>query len=368
MRSVIVHGCDWFCLATAIQPLSARESEGQDFGAVKPHIRLMFPRNNSVLKGDAIHFQWAVERMLDTTTVKIQKYQIQFQKKWETKKNTVYVSLDANDFTNGIRDINILRHDGTGRFFIKHGQYSWRIVVSDSLGEQFVSERWSFTIDKSRSTESARGWMNPNDLSFKYVHRVRTQQFVDFLRTVQPTAHLRSYSDISLGFVQKMVSYPYIELNERILLLSQVGMGFEIMTKLQVIQTMYFSIIPNMGISSAWYSTGLKSFSSNMNYIKIGCDLAIMPKGSILLHGSWVPTYQIRYSTVEKELRTFLGEGWEAGFTVTIPNSFVKTFKILGMEIDFEKIPFTFQYSRIKDKYTNSRMDMRTYGMGFLLK
>jgi hypothetical protein len=293
---------------------------------------------------------------------------MQFQKKWVSQKNTVFVPIDVENFTNGIKDIDVMRHEGPGRFFVKHGRYSWRIVAVDSLGQQIASDQWSFTIDKSRTMGSSRGWMNPNDVCFNYVQRVRTQQFVEFLQTVQPTAHLRSYSDVSLGFVQKMVSFPYIELNERILLLSQVGMGFEIMSKLQMIQTLYFSIRPGLSLSSSWYSTGLKSFSSNMNFIKIGCDLVIMPKGSILLHGNWVSAYQIRYSTEEKELRTFLGKGWEIGFTVTIPNSFVKTFKIFGMEIDFEKIPFTFQYARIKDRYTDTRMDMRTYGIGFLLK
>ena len=152
------------------------------------------------------------------------------------------------------------------------------------------------------------------------------------------------------------------------MILSQIGIGFEISSRLKIIKNDYFSLYPQGGVMSSWYSTGLRDYSSTFNSAKLGCDLIFMPSGSLMIRGSWIPVYRIRYALKDGELRTFQGEGWEIGVRVVIPHKIINTFRIFNLEIDFQRIPFEFHFSRIRDEYTGTLMEVRRITIGFLIQ
>jgi len=73
---------------------------------------------------------------------------------------------------------------------------------------------------------------------------------------------------------------------------------------------------------------------------------------------------------LEKEngLRTFDGKGWEAGVRMLVPRTILNSFKLFGLEIDLEKIPIEFRFSRIHDAYTGLDLDVRRIGIGYFVQ
>ena len=211
-------------------------------------------------------------------------------------------------------------------------------------------------------------WVFPYTIQFQYTHRIQSQEYKDFLNQISPTTSLRSFSDIGLGFHQEKFLVSFIELQEKLFILSQIGIGYEISARLKMIKSLYFGIYPQCSIASSWFSTGLKDYSSKQSSVCIGGDLIVMPYGSLTIRGSWIPVYHIRYALKSGELRTFLGNGWELGVRVLIPHKIINPFRIFHLEIDFQKIPLEFHLSQIRDEYTGTLMKIRRMSVCFLIK
>ena len=152
------------------------------------------------------------------------------------------------------------------------------------------------------------------------------------------------------------------------MILSQVGLGLEMSTRFRALKTLYFSFYPFGNISSSWFSLGLKNYSTTSYSAQVGCEFEMMPRGFVTLRGGWIPAYHIRYSEKSGGLRTFEGDGWELGLRLIISHTILRTFNLFGLEIDFERIPFEFHLSHIKDQFTGTLMKMRRFGISFLLQ
>jgi hypothetical protein len=93
-----------------------------------------------------------------------------------------------------------------------------------------------------------------------------------------------------------------------------------------------------------------------------------MPKGFLSFRGSWIPQYDIRYDQKGGGLRTFKGSGWELGFRVVVANSILRPFRVFGIDVDFEKIPFEVHYSKIQDEFTGTWMKMQRFAVSIMLQ
>ena len=92
-----------------------------------------------------------------------------------------------------------------------------------------------------------------------------------------------------------------------------------------------------------------------------------MPGGFITFYGFWTPLYNIRYSVQEGGLRTFEGEGWDAGIRILLSSGIVKSVHLLGMEMDLSRIPFEFHVGSIKDQYSGVIMNVHRFCVGYIL-
>jgi hypothetical protein len=147
-----------------------------------------------------------------------------------------------------------------------------------------------------------------------------------------------------------------------------VGVGAGFSSCFCLMNTLYFGLYPKASMETSWFSTGLKSYTSNMMDVRVGMRLTFLPGGFLSLHAEYIPSYRIRYARDNGELRTFQGRGWNWGVRWVIPERILPTFTLLGMKIDFRRIALRFNFSRIKDSYTGTQMKIRGLGISYMLR
>jgi len=327
---------------------------------------LLAPEMGTVITDGPVDFRWEDRGDPDPPDYRVQKFEITFWSEKTGFKRTFTVIPDDSSDGDGIITLSF---DDSRNVFKRHGTYYWRVSAFDSEEHKTNSEIRRFVVGLSSSIKRrSLSWVFPFAVQFQYSHRFRSQEYRDFLNLINPTTSLRSFSDLGFLFRQEKFLLPFIEFQEKLMILSQIGIGFEISSRLKIIKNDYFALYPQGGVMSSWYSTGLRDYSSTFNSAKLGCDLIFMPSGSLMIRGSWIPVYRIRYALKDGELRTFQGEGWEIGVRVVIPHKIINTFRIFNLEIDFQRIPFEFHFSRIRDEYTGTLMEVRRISIGFLIQ
>jgi len=329
--------------------------------AQKPsHFILFLPENNASITKGPIVFQWQKNDDSRSRVSRVQRYEVTFWSKTEGFSETFTV------FPNAEEDIAFLKFDDARKIFRRHGKYYWRVTAFDAEGNQTSSEVGNFRVGILKMQEEL-GIMNyPYAIQLQYVERMRTPEYKKFLDTIQPTTPMRSFFDLGLIFHQGWL-LSVIDFQERFFVLSHIGVGCEVQSRIRLLKTLYFSFYPRGGVESAWLSTGLKNYTSTYSTARLGGDFVVMPRGFITLQTSWIPAYRARYSEKRGDLLTFGGEGWEFGIRCVIPKSILNTFRFLDMEVDFQRIPFEFNFGYVKDKYTATRMRIHRFTIGYLL-
>jgi len=258
--------------------------------------------------------------------------------------------------------------DSCRTVFRRHGRYYWKVVALLANGRQITSKTRSFYIGIPELLGKPSSTPFVYALQFDYIHRKGTSEYIAFIKTADPNSHLRSYSDFRMIFKQNNLGIPTFELEENLLILSQIGLGVDVNMRFKLFQTSYFSLSPTGGGGVQWSSTGIRDFSTSLYHSFVGGDLALMPRGFLVFKGRWIPHYHIRYAHVDGDLRTFQGEGWEVGVEFVISQNILKPFRILGMEIDLERIPIGFSISQVKDSYTGTKLEMRKLSIRYVLQ
>jgi len=325
-------------------------------------ISLKAPSDKLTIYSEKIQFRWewkSSEMLVQT----LQKYEIHFWAKTGRFEN-IYTIPSENS---NIGDVTF-QIDSCRAVFRRHGRYFWKVTAFFNDGSQVVSRSRSFYIGIPELLGKLSSDPFVYALQFDYNHRRRTPGYQAFLKTVNPNSHLRSYSDLRIIFRQSNLGIPTLELEENFIILSQIGLGLDVNTRFRLLRTTYFSLYPLGGAGANWSSTGIQDFSTSLYHTFVGGAVAFMPRGFLTFRACWIPHYHIRYSHVEDDLRTFQGEGWEAGIQIVISQNILKPFRFLGMEIDFERIPISFSISQIEDSYTGTKLSMRKLGLRYVLQ
>jgi hypothetical protein len=325
---------------------------------------LLSPGKGTVITEGPIVFRWESSGDPDASNFHDQRYEITFwSEKTGFRRTFSIIPEDSSE------SIIILRFEDARTVFKRHGTYYWRVSAFDAEEHKTSSGISQFSIGLSDNVKKGSlSWVYPYAVQFQYSHRYRSEEYVDFLDTINPTTSMRSYSDAGFIFRQEKVLFSFLELQERLLILSQIGIGYEISSRLKIIENQFFGMYPQGGVMSSWFSTGLKDYSSTCFSANLGCDLVIMPNSNLIIRGSWIPVYRIRYALKNGELRTFQGEGWEIGLRILISHKIINTFRILNLEIDLQRIPLEFHLSRIRDEYTGTLMEVKRMSIGFLIQ
>jgi hypothetical protein len=318
----------------------------------------------TVIKEGPIVFRWRKSGDSDPSNFNVQRYEITFWSEKTGFRRTFSVIPEDSS-----KSIITFKFEETRNVFKRHGIYKWRVSAFDEEEHKTSSEISQFIVGLSENVKKGSlSWVYPYAVQFQYNHRDRSEEYVHFLDQINPTTSLRSYSDAGFIFRQEKVLFSFLELQERLLILSQIGIGYEISSRLKFIENLFFGLYPQGGVMSSWFSTGLKDYSSTCFSANLGCDLVIMPSSNLTIRGSWIPVFRVRYALKNGELRTFQGEGWEIGLRVLISHKIINTFRIFNLEVDLQRIPLEFHLSRIRDEYTGTLMQVKRMSVSFLIQ
>jgi hypothetical protein len=249
----------------------------------------------------------------------------------------------------------------------RHGRYFWYVDALDSSGRRISSEVRSFVIAPFSIKEQVPFAQYAHTVWLGHTYRMKTSEYRRLLEGVDPRAHLMSYGDIAFVFRQNGAASPRLRLEESVRFFSLAGFGLGAAAQYRAAGNSYVSLSPFLDGSVGWTGTGLKSHSSNQTRFALGCEMMFLPRGYVSFFGGWLPMHRIRYLVNQEGLRTFEGRGWEAGIRIIMPRSLLNPVRFLGMEIDWEKVPIEFRFSRVRDRYTGMHLDSRQMGIGLLL-
>ena len=350
-----------FILAVQIFSLSISlygEERRRDFSG---KVVLLTPSRNEKIRGGRLVFRWRVE-ISDSSFSGVKEYEVVFESpRLNFLRRFKVVSQDS------LKNESILEFKECRDIFRRHGRYYWKVIAFDDMGRKIKSERREFVIE-SRVTYRRRGtWIYPYLFQFQYVQIVPTDELKDFLKDLRSKEQFEDYFNAGIVIRQEVLSRCSFEFQERFFILSHFGLGFEASTRMRLFNTVYFSIYPRVAGESIWFSTGIRRYSNHLYSLRIGGDCTINPNKSITLIGSWIPAYRIRYEKKGDNLCTFMGKGWEFGVRLIIPESMIETFRFLGVEIDFRRIPLEFRFAKIQDSYTGTTVEMRYFSIKYVI-
>ena len=198
-----------------------------------------------------------------------------------------------------------------------------------------------------------------------YVHRAQTPGYQSFIANIDPKSNFRSYWDIHFILRQRFGRNKIGELKERLFILTQGGVGLGLLSSVRILKNAFVSLHPAGQLEVAWFSQGLRDYANIMVDGRVGCDFKIMPKGFVTFRSRWIPRYDIRYSLEGGELRTFRGRGLSLGVRFVISHQIVNVVRILGLHLDFERMPMEYSWIQVKDSYTRTRLIMHTFGIEY---
>ena len=341
---------------SAIEPLLQDNLMGNN----RPYrIHLISPESNLKITRGPLTFSWEPSISPDSISITIQKYEVTFWSNNKGFRKTFEVNY-SDSVSSGT-----LQFDECRKVFKRHGRYFWRVRAFTAESGILSSDTKSFQIKLFGLGKQRTMWIYPYAVQFQYLHHVQTDEYLAFLRNIDPNIYLRSYSEIGLIFKQDAFLFSFLTLQECFFIQSNVGLGGKISAKVRLFKNDYFALYPRMEGSSSWYSYGLAQYNSTAYYLMTGFELAVMPKGHIVLKGNYVPVYRIHYQNLEDRLRTVEGFGWEFGVQLTIPQSIIAPFNIFGLNIELQRIPLGFSIRKIHDQYTDVDMEMRRFSISY---
>ena len=349
-----------WALAVGLSHPCARVTAGDAPGPAKtaPILRLQTPDANRRIRTSNILFSWRI--LQGDPVFRPQRFDVQV---WDRKKRFKREFHVESRDTTGYGQLYLFNGRGV---FKRHGKYFWKVIGTDSAGRQLASGTGAFIIPAPRMDNRVVQPFYPLSIRYQYNHWSDFSSYKSFVHTIYPKSHLQSYSDLSLGFHQSWGETAAFGLQERLLLISKIGLGAELTPRLRVLRNSFVAWTVLGRGKLGWYSTGLKNYASTLTEAAIGCEFAVMPGGSLTVSGAWIPIQRIRYGLLAGGLRTFEGSGFETGVRLTLPRSLISTIRVLGFEIDFQRIPVGVEFGRVKDGYSDIRLDYRKFYVEYL--
>lgn len=317
---------------------------------VFPSIQCVWPKWNAKIVNDTLQFQW--RRVNIPKPEYFKKVQLQFWK--EKKRFNFQLSLPPEDTVYAMTTLRTV--------FRRHGRYFWRVVGWDSLGREIVSATSQFWVS-SRGIERKRpSFFYPYTLCWQYMHWMEYPEYKTLIQEVYPRMHFQSFWDVGFGFRHSKNDFESIE---RFFILSRGGIGAEWNSRVQLIHTPYFAIFPWSRIRFSWVSTGLKHYPNTQAEVALGSEFSLMPGGYLVFIGGWIPQYYFRYGLKNGKIQSISATGYEIGVRCRIPRAILPDPKILGTELDFQRIPIVLIMGSLYDAHSGNHFSFRRIGIEY---
>jgi hypothetical protein len=349
----------WALAAALIQPgarIGAQTAPGS--ANTPPVLRLLTPDANRRIQNVNIIFSWWIQE--GSPVFSCRRFDVQI---WDRKKRFKREFRVEPRDTTGTGQLVVFN---SRQIFKRHGKYFWKVIGTDSTGRQLASGTGVFVIPAPKMDNRGAQPFYPLSLRYQYNHWSEFTSYESFLRTIYPKSQMKSHSDLSIAFQQAWGKTDGFQLQERLLLLSQIGLGAELTPRLRVFRNSFVAGTLWGRGKQFWYSTGLENYASTLTEAAIGCDFSVMPGGSVTVSGAWIPAQRIRYGLLSGGLRTLEGSGFETGVRLTLPRSLLSTIRVFGVDLDFQRIPLGVEFGRIKDAYSGVRLDFRRFYIEYL--
>jgi hypothetical protein len=325
-------------------------------------IQLLTPVQDTVLVEGPVSFSWHFTPDSANAIQSVRAFEVAFWSKTTSFSRTFRVNPQ------GRTEVYELGFKECRRIFHRHGVYRWRVTVQLISGERLVSSIREFVVTIPISHEEFVPWLYPYAIQFQFVNRYGSPEYDSFLSGLSSTKPLDDFVSLGLVFKQNRLGLRTLELEEKLLILSHIGLGFNTSLRFRMLRNLYLTLNPLIDLEYHWFSTGLEDYTSSFYSVKLGGDLMVMPRGFLTIRGTWVPVYRVRYAWSDDELRTWQGKGWEAGVRFIFPSHAIDNFRLFGIEIDFRRLPLEFSYSRIRDHYSETLMRTGRFSISYLLR
>ena len=324
-------------------------------------ITLTAPHNHYQLNTKTVLFQWMIDQISDSMQFVPVYYEVMF---WSKHRD---FSLIRTVYPRESNHAKLRIIDAT-HYFRRHGRYYWQVQAVDENGQRLNSGIREFVIPIPKQMQSMMPAMFPYAIQWQQIRRLNRGDFKQLLNTTYPKIHLQGHSDLCLVFRQPFFWNYNIDMEEHFLFNSNIGLGGGLTVRWRLYENLFFALHPTASLNICWYATGLERYSSIRYETFTGCDLIINPKGYISSNIRWIPGYRFHYSVKDDGFHIFEGTGWEWGIKLVIPRTIMTPFHMLGIEMDFERMPIEYTYSRIKDDYTGVIMPTQKIGISFLFQ
>jgi hypothetical protein len=322
--------------------------------AMRDGIRLISPYSNYRFSTRHLAFQW---QLADSSGFQPITYEIRVQSRF--RQTTFDTTLRATGSA-----MERLTLTNARKHFKKHGRYVWQVRAVNADHEVMKSVTREFYIPPPATYQNRRLQQYPFALKWVSTRRLQRADFDQLLDSAYPKTHLQGHSDLCLVF-SHYLRFGF-ELEEQVSLNTQVGLGGGINARWRLYENVVIGFYPSLSAGICWFGTGLQRYSSRQSHATMGLDVVINPKGYLSCNARWIPAYRLHYAEKADGFRVFEGEGWEWGAKITIPKTILTPFTMLGLQIDFERMPIEYTYSRIKDDYTGVIMPTQCIGVSFL--
>lgn len=320
-------------------------------------IVLDYPVNHSTIRQMGCLFKWDMPKETQNAI----QYELFIESK--NKKFNKRIMIEPQSSGNKI-EYMIHMPDTSYR-----GIYNWQITLLESGGIRKKSDIQSFFwFPVNQKTSQFIAKFFPYAVELKWNHYLKTNEYFELIREIQPQEQLENYTSIGLVYHQDRLLVPILECKETYRLLSKIGVGCEFEGRLNIWDNKYVSISPKCRVGYTWYSTGIQKYSNQYQDLRYGMDITINPRKYIVIKPMFIPRYQFHYFTPNNELRTWTGKGWSFGMEMVMSKSILNSFTIGGINIDPLRFPFNFTYSYIKDSYTGKKLTIRQFRISYLLR
>ncbi|MBN1783184.1 hypothetical protein JW948_18760 [bacterium] len=337
-------------------PLAGAEGPGPD-----PEISIIQPSRRASMTAESMTFRWVLRPPQDSAAFIPQYYEVMF---WSKHRNFSYIrTVYSDDAYRGIFRLNDVKQR-----FHRHGRYYWQVQAVSEDGRRIESEVRELVVPIPKQMQSMLPAMFPYALQWKQTKRLYSRDFQELISEVYPKIHFQGHTDLCLIFKQPFDGRIHFDLEEQLLMNSSIGLGGEFLTRLRLYENTYFALHPTVSTGFCLYATGLQQYSSMRYQTLLGVDFIINPKGYVSGYARWVPMHRFHYAMKHDGFRTFEGYGWEWGARVVIPRNIMNPFQILGFEMDMERMPIEYTYSRLTDNYTGVVMPTQEVGISFLFQ
>ena len=321
-------------------------------------VRLLAPAHNARISYGNLTCVWMTEQELESDVV---QWELRFiPERRQHLSQSLTLSAEEVQANGGFSH----HVDGFRRYLRLPGIYRWQVVAILENGNRLISPVRNLIVGVFDEGQYFGESASQFELRLTSTRPIKAPAYRHFVKGLANDKSFRRYSDFDFVFHQGHGVQWHVK--ERVFFHSQMGIGGGLGGDFSLLRNGFFSLNPQGSVEMAWRSEGLQNYANTTTAWRIGFNLIIMPSGCVTLQASYLPDYRVRYASKSNQLSTFEGKGWEAGFRLVFSRRYLKPFRLMGVDIDFQRMPITYHMSEIEDRHSGIQIKHIRLSLGYI--